>query len=221
MAVHGSPARPLDLAPLAAPAVALGLGTSLGVVAALAEPGPLWGEAFQLPSTWLLVAVLTGAVASSWRSAVLWGSIALVAAVGVYYATLLETGIRAYYDTAQRAAMVWALVGLACAPPMALSGWALTHWQPGYGRGLMLSLLVGWLWCEAALIWLLWTGGSWIAAAAVIEACFATLLLVYAARRTGPFMASLGVSLVVALAASSFGLAIWRSIDCAAGKVCC
>ena len=49
---------------------------------------------------------------------------------------------------------------------------------------------------------------------------FATLLLVYAARRTGPFMASLGVSLVVALAASSFGLAIWRSIDCAAGKVC-
>ena len=220
MAVSGAPSAILRLAPATTPLAALLLGGGLGVVAALAEPGPIWGEALQLPSAWLLVSVVTGAVAPSRRSAVFWGTIALLAAVGFYYATLLETGIRAYADTAQRAAAVWALVGLVCAPTAAFVGWALTHWRPGVPRGLAASVLVGWLWCEAALIWVLWAPGSWLAASAIVEGCFATLLLVYATRRTAPFVASLAASLAVALVASSIGLAIWQGIDCAAGKFC-
>jgi hypothetical protein len=150
----------------------------------------------------------------------LWGTVAVLIAVACYYGTLLETGIRAYADTAQRAAAVWAIVGLACAPPIAFVGWALTHWRPGIQRGLAASVLAGWLWCEAALIWLLWAPGSWLAASAIVEASFATVLLAYAAGRTGPFVVSLATSLTVALAASSLGLAIWRGVDCAAGKFC-
>jgi hypothetical protein len=103
---------------------------------------------------------------------------------------------------------------------MAFVGWTLTHWRPGLNRGLAASVLVGWLWCEATLIWLLWAPGSWLAASAIVEASAATLVLVYAARSTASFLASIAASLAVALAASSLGLAIWRGIDCAAGKFC-
>ncbi len=208
-----------DTSPLLVPFAALGLGASLGFTAAIADPGPTWTQVLQLPSAWLFLAVVVGATAPNWRSALVWGPIALVVAVAVYYGTLLETGIRAYYDTAERAAFIWALVGLGCAPPMAFTGWALANWRPGLRRGLVSSLLVGWLWCEATLVWVLWTDGL-LGVAALAEAAFGVIIVAYATRRPGAFVVASCVALAGAVLASSIGLAIWRTIDCAAGKVC-
>jgi hypothetical protein len=219
MAFDRSQRPALDATGLLAPIAAIGLGFGLGFAGALAESGPLWMQVLQLPSAWLLLAVAVGTTANGWRSAMLWGSVALLIAVGVYYVTLLETGIRVYYDTAQRAAFVWGLVGLGCAPPMAFTGWMLANGRPGLSRGLVALPLVGWLWCEAALIWVLWASG-WPTVAALVEVGLGAAILAHATRRPALFTLSAAGSLLVAVVASSIGLAIWRSIDCAAGKVC-
>jgi hypothetical protein len=202
-----------------APFAALALGGGLGTIGALVEPGPRWMQVTQLPSAWLSVAVLTGMVATSRRGAMAFGPIAILAAVCMYYLTLLETGVRAYYDTAQRAAVVWGSVGVVCGAAMGFTGWALANWGPGFRRSLLTSVLVGWLWCEAALIWLLWAEG-WLAFAAFAQAAVGVLILVYAARSVPAFLLASATALAVALLATSFGLAAWRGIDCAAGKVC-
>jgi hypothetical protein len=197
----------------------MGLGSELGLVGALAEPGPLWVQAVQLPSAWLLLAAVVGATATGWRNAGLWGGIAILVAVGAYYATLLQTGVRAYYDSAERAAIVWGIVGLGCGPAMGLIGWVAVRWQPGWQRGLVVSVLVGWMWCEAALIWLLWMHG-WPAGVAIIEAAAGAVVLGYAAGSARDFAISSGSALIVALFGLNLGLAVWRGIDCAAGKLC-